>query len=65
LTVTDGKVFFSSSARLFALEKASRFRDFSLGNDETRHVFDSDVPKDLKTRNIAKNFSYAIYGVGK
>jgi hypothetical protein len=51
LKVTDGKESYSSSEEL--------------RNDERQHVFASDVPKDLKARNMIRYFSYAIYSVGK
>jgi hypothetical protein len=46
-------------------EKKKDVAGFSSGNEDTRPVFASDVPKDLKIQNAAKHFSYAIYGVEK
>jgi hypothetical protein len=46
-------------------EKEKDVVRLSPGNEDTRPVFASDVPKDLKTRNTAKHFSCSIYGVKK
>jgi hypothetical protein len=58
-------VFLFLRERSCIRRKRRTLRVSSPGNEDTRPVFASDVPKDLKTRNTAKKFSCAIYGVEK